>query len=104
MDIEDTILRIEKYAIKGKEVFMQDELIQTWILYNLQIIGEAVRSMSQNFKNSHDKIQWNDIADFRNLLVHEYFRSDLEIVWQIVEQEIPELKHKINLLLKQIEQ
>ncbi len=80
IDIQEAIIKIEKYAIKGKEVFMQDELIQTWILYNLQIIGEAVRTISQNFKNSHNNIQWNDIADFRNLLVHEYFRLDLEII------------------------
>ena len=102
MDIEEAIIRIQKYAIKGKEVFMQDELIQTWILYNLQIIGEAIRSLSQNFKNSHENIQWNDIADFRNLLVHEYFRVDLEIVWQIVGQEIPKFKCQIQLLLKEI--
>ncbi len=48
--------------------------------------------------------QGNAIADFRNLLVHEYFRVELELVWQIIVQEIPELKYQINLLLKDIEQ
>jgi uncharacterized protein with HEPN domain len=85
MDIQEAIIKIEKYAIRGQVVFREDELIQTWIVYNLQIIGEAVKTISQNFKNSHDNLQWNDIADFRNLLVHEYFRVDLEIIWQIVE-------------------
>lgn len=103
IDIQEAIIKIEKYTLKGKDIFMKDELIQTWMLYNLQIIGEAVRSISQNFKNCHKNIQWNDISDFRNLLVHEYFRIDLEIVWQIIEQEIPELKIKIKLLLKEIQ-
>ena len=103
IDIQEAIIKIEKYTLKGKDMLMKDELIQTWMLYNLQIIGEAVRSISQNFKNCHENIQWNDISDFRNLLVHEYFRIDLEIVWQIIEQEIPELKIKIKLLLKEIQ-
>ena len=43
IDIKEAIVKIEKYSIRGKGVFMEDELIQTWMLYNLQIIGEAVR-------------------------------------------------------------
>lgn len=99
-DIQEAISKIEKYAIQGQIVFMENELIQTWILYNLQIIGEAVRSISQKFKDSHNNIEWNDIGDFRNLLVHEYFRIDLEIIWQVVEREIPQLKRQIKPLLE----
>ena len=91
-DIQTATLKIEKYAIQGQIVFMENELIQTWILYNLQIIDEAVRAISQNFRDGHHNIQRNDIGDFRNLLIHEYFRIDLEIIWQIIEREIPELK------------
>ncbi|MDJ0662491.1 MAG: DUF86 domain-containing protein [Crocosphaera sp.] len=104
IDIQQAILRIEKYAVKVKSVFWENELIQTWILYNLQIIGEAVRSLSQSFKDSHNEIEWNDIADFRNVLVHEYFRVDLDLIWQIVEREIPSFKSQINLLLEEIKQ
>jgi uncharacterized protein with HEPN domain len=101
-DIQEAIHKIEKYVNRGKTVFMEDELIQTWMLYNLQIIGEAVKALSQSFKINHDNIQWNDIADFRNLLIHEYFRVDLEIVWQIIEQEIPILKSQVELLLQEV--
>ncbi|MDJ0731381.1 MAG: DUF86 domain-containing protein [Crocosphaera sp.] len=103
IDIQQAILKIEKYVVKGKIIFMENELIQTWILYNLQIIGEAVRSLSKSFKDSHNEIEWNDIADFRNVLVHEYFRVDLDLIWQIVEREIPSFKSQINLLLEEIE-
>ena len=50
IDIQEAIIKIEKYTLKGKDIFMKDELIQTWMLYNLQIIGEAVRSISQTLK------------------------------------------------------
>ncbi|ACK73265.1 protein of unknown function DUF86 [Gloeothece citriformis PCC 7424] len=76
-DIQEAILRIEKYSIRGKNVFLQDELIQTWILHHLQIIGEASRAMSEDFVNSHPEIEWLDIADFRNVIVHEYFQKTL---------------------------
>jgi uncharacterized protein with HEPN domain len=100
-DIIEAIIRIEKYSIRGKNVFLQDELIQTWILHHLQIIGEASRAMSEEFVKSHPEIEWLDIADFRNILVHEYFQVDLDIVWRIVERELPKLKSKIENILTQ---
>jgi len=99
IDIQEAILKVQKYSNRGKNAFLEDELIQTYILYNLQIIGEAVKSMSNDFKSNYNQIAWQDIADFRNLLVHEYFRVDLEIVWFIVEQEIPILDLQINEIL-----
>ena len=79
---------------------MANELIQGWTLLQLQIVGEAARSMSTETRKKHSEINWRDIIDFRNLLVHEYFRVDLQIVWQIVEQEIPTLKQKIDTILQ----
>lgn len=70
------------------------------MLLQLQVIGEAARSMSVKTKEQHSQINWQDIIDFRNLLVHEYFRVDLKIVWQIIEQEIPILKRQIRLILQ----
>ena len=79
---------------------MGNELIQGWTLLQLQIIGEAARSMSIETREKHSEINWRDIIDFRNLLVHEYFRVDLKIVWQIIEQEIPTLKQRIDTILQ----
>ena len=99
-DIQEAIQKIEKYANRGKEEFFANELIQSWILLHLQIIGEAARSMSPNTHQQYPEINWRDIIDFRNLLVHEYFRVDLKIIWQIIEQEIPTLKKQINSILQ----
>ena len=99
-DISEAIAKIEKYTVRGKAEFLKSELIQGWTLLQLQIIGEAVRSMSIETREKHSEINWRDIIDFRNLLVHEYFRVDLQIVWQILEQEIPTLKQQINTILQ----
>lgn len=56
--------------------------------------------MSIETKKQYSQINWQDIIDFRNLLVHEYFRVDLQIVWQIIEKEIPILKKQINSILQ----
>ncbi|MDJ0648460.1 MAG: DUF86 domain-containing protein [Xenococcaceae cyanobacterium MO_188.B19] len=83
-DILEAIDGIEKYANRGKQVFEQDELIQIWIIHHLQIIGEASAAMSQSFIANYPEIPWQDMSDFRNVLVHEYFRVDTEIVWNVV--------------------
>ena len=104
MDIQDALVKIEKYSRRGRQVFDEDELIQIWIVYHLQIIGEASSAMSEGFINQYPNVPWIDIADFRNVLVHEYFRVDVDIVWAIVEQELPDLKNKIESILQTLEE
>ncbi len=94
-DIREAINKIEKYSVLGKDEFLSDELIQSWILLQLQTIGEAARAMSDETYTTYPEIAWRDIIDFRNLIVHEYFRIDLKLVWKIVEQELPILKKQI---------
>jgi uncharacterized protein with HEPN domain len=103
-DIQEAIAKIEKYAVRGKQVFENDELIQIWIIHHLQIIGEASASMSEAFIIHYPEVPWQDIADFRNILVHEYFRVDTDIVWSIVERELPELKRNIERILQELEE
>jgi uncharacterized protein with HEPN domain len=95
-DILEAIKNIEKYASRGKKVFERDELIQVWIIHHLQIIGEAASAMSQNFIADYPEIPWQDMSDFRNILVHEYFRVDTEIVWNVITKELPDLKNKVR--------
>lgn len=95
-DILEAINKIEKYANKGKKIFEQDELIQVWIIHHLQIIGEASAAMSQKLVEDNPEIPWQDMRDFRNILVHEYFRVDPEIIWSVVTRELPILKQKIK--------
>jgi uncharacterized protein with HEPN domain len=64
------------------------------------VIGEAARSLSQDTRTTHTDVVWQDVIDFRNLLVHEYFRVDLRLVWSIVKQQLPTLKAQITEILE----
>lgn len=69
------------------------------MLHYLQIIGEAARSTSLALKNSYPAVPWMTITGFRNLVVHEYFRVDFNIVWDVVDNDLPTLKPLIEKVL-----
>ncbi len=99
LDIQEAIERIEKYAVRGREVFERDELIQTWVLHHLQMIGEAVRALSPELTQTHAEVAWSKIVGMRNILVHNYFNIDAAIVWAVIENDLPVLNQQINELL-----
>ena len=99
-DIKESIERIEKYAHRGRETFEKDELIQNWIIHHLQVIGEAAARVSEDFQERSPQVPWAKIVGMRNILVHDYFGVDFDVVWTVVERDVPELKVQINELLK----
>ncbi|MCX9025011.1 MAG: DUF86 domain-containing protein [Candidatus Methanoperedens sp.] len=101
LDILEAIERIEKYAAQGREDFENDELVQTWIVHHLQIIGEAARALPDSFIDQHPEINWSEIIGMRNILVHNYFGVDVDVVWAVVERDLPDLKHKIQAILQE---
>jgi uncharacterized protein with HEPN domain len=76
---------------KGRDEFDSDEILQQAIMRLVQIIGEAARKVSPEFKQDHSHIPWTDIVGMRHRLVHEYFRIVPELVWQVVDKDIPAL-------------
>lgn len=101
LDIQEAIARIEKYATSGKIRFEHDELIQSWIVRHLQIIGEAVRALPSSFRNQHPQIPWSNIIGMRNALVHEYFDIDTDIVWTVIERDLTVLKQEIEKIIRE---
>ena len=99
LDIKEAITNIDKYAKLGKEEFENNELIQSWIMRHLQIIGEASSRLSENFRNSYPEISWSKIIGMRNILVHDYFGIDKIIVWAAVENELPSLRTHIEKII-----
>jgi len=63
------------------ETFVRSRLYQSAIQFNLMIIGEASSKISRGLRSRHPEVDWQTIKDFRNILAHEYFSLDLEIVW-----------------------
>lgn len=102
LDILDAIKQIEKYAVKGFETFLQDELIQVWVIHHLQIIGEASRNLSPNLTNNYSGVPWAEIIGLRNVLVHNYFEIDHEVVWGIVQNDLLPLKKQVETILQEL--
>ena len=92
---------IERY-LEGvsKETFLESEEKQDLTTRRLEIIGEAVKQLPDEFKNQHPQIPWRDIGDMRNVLIHVYFDIDYSLVWRTATELVPELKQEIKLLLK----
>ncbi len=99
-DIIEAIERIDRYAVQGRQSFEQDELIQTWFIQHLQIIGEASRVMSTSIREQHPEVPWSQIIGMRNILTHNYFEIDIEVVWSVIERDLPNLKHQIEIILQ----
>ena len=97
-DILEAIERIEKYASRH-DALNSDELVQTWVVYHLMIIGEACRTRSAEFRAGHTEDAWALAAGLRNVIVHGYFGIDLEIVWGVIERDLPALKKLVQELL-----
>jgi uncharacterized protein with HEPN domain len=98
-DVRAAIGEIEKYASRGQAVFAADELLQVWMVHFLRIIGEACRAISAPLRKQYPQIPWKDIIGFRNLLVHQYFGIDLDVVWDIIKNDLPVLKNQIESIL-----
>ena len=99
--ILDAIKQIEKY-LKGisKEQFMENKLLQDGVVRQLEIIGEASRHLSEGLRQRHPEVPWRQIIGMRNRIIHEYFNVDLEIVWEVVEKDLPDLKAQAHKILQ----
>ena len=101
--ILEAIAQIERYASRGRQAFEGDELIQSWVVRRLQIIGEAARALPQTVRDRAPDIPWSEMVGMRHVLVHDYFGVDTEMVWGVVERELPPLKQQIEALLAALE-
>jgi uncharacterized protein with HEPN domain len=98
-DIAEAIAAIERYSNCEKSAFEHDELLQTWFVRHLQIIGEAARTIPEEIRVLAPAIPWLQIAGMRNILVHGYFEIDTDLVWDAVTRDVPALKPAIEQML-----
>ncbi len=98
-DILDAIASIQRYATRGRDGLESDELIQVWMVYHLQIIGEAAAQLGRDFHAAHPEAPWPQIVAMRNILVHEYFGVDIDEVWQVIIGDLPLFKEQVEKLL-----
>ena len=101
-DILDDITHIERYAARGREAFGKDELIQNWIARHLQIIGEATRAIPEEVRLLAPAVPWPKIVGMRHILVRDYFAIDTDVVWRVVERDLPALKAEVEALARRL--
>jgi uncharacterized protein with HEPN domain len=99
-DILDSIAKIERYLFEYDfEKFQNDELVIDAVVRNVEIIGEAANNLTRDFRSKNTQIEWRKIIDTRNRIVHGYATVDLEIIWNITQNDLNSLKIEIEKLL-----
>ncbi len=82
--------------------FMKDETLKRACTRSLEIIGEAVKNLSSDFREKHKDVEWKKIAGLRDKIIHYYFGVNWDIVWDTIKNKLPELKDKIEGILKEL--
>ncbi len=96
--ILQAIDNVEEFSsgLQGIESLRRDKILLHAIVFNIQIIGEAVYKLSSDFKDKHPDTPWNQIEKMRHILVHDYYRINLEILWSVIKKDLPTLKVQVE--------
>jgi len=83
-------------------MFSKNEMMIDAVLMNIAIIGESVKKIPEDVKERYPDIPWKDIAGMRDKVIHDYFGVDVNIVWETIKKDVPELEQKIKVMLKEL--
>lgn len=100
--ILDSIEAIESFIGETytKKDLMSSRKTKDAVLHNFAIIGEAVHNLDENFVKNHEEIEWDKINAMRNIIIHEYFGVDINLVWDTIKVDLPVLKEQIKMLMR----
>jgi uncharacterized protein with HEPN domain len=87
-----------------EEKFLEDETLTRAVVRSLEIIGEATKKLPQEFKAQYPNVEWKKMAGTRDVLIHEYFGVDWEIVWDIITTKLPSIGDEIKTILDDFEE
>ncbi|MCH8879246.1 MAG: DUF86 domain-containing protein [Planctomycetes bacterium] len=96
-DILEAIGKIRTYtADMSMDSFSADNKTLDAVLRNLEVIGEAAKCIPDEVRSQHEQVEWKKIAGLRDILIHQYFGIDSEIIWDVVRNKLPELERQIR--------
>ena len=99
VQILECIERIEIFTSDGQAAFLRDARTQDAVLHNMAVIGEIAKRVDEAYRAQHPSIPWRSMAGLRDVLIHQYDRVRLDLVWEAVISSLPELKTEILKLL-----
>ena len=103
-DILDCIVKIEAYTADLTEKEFEDNTEkQDAVIRRIEIIGEAVKNISQETRAKKTNIPWREMAGMRDIVIHQYFGVTIGLVWRVATSEIPDLKGKIKEIIEEIQ-
>lgn len=98
--IQDAIWSIQSYlGTSSKDNFMHSPMMRDAVVRQCEIIGEASRYLSDDLKKRYSAIEWKELTDFRNVLIHQYFGVDFNIVWEATQSTLPALLRNVHDIL-----
>jgi uncharacterized protein with HEPN domain len=101
-DILESTRKITSYTANlSQAAFVEDEKTFDAVVRNLEVIGEAVKKLPEDLRAQHPSLEWKKMAGLRDMLIHEYFGLDSEIVWDIVKNKVPTLNQAVRAMLNQ---
>lgn len=102
LHIRDALQRAVEYGAIGEDAFKKDTRTQDAILRCLEVVGEATKRLSAALRDAHPHVPWKRIAGFRDIAIHHYDRVDLNVVWDLVEDDVPKLLADVRGILAEL--
>ena len=102
LHVVDSAEAILGYTTGGREEFLADRRTQDAVVRNIEVIGEAVKAVSSDTRTMDPDVPWRQMAGMRDKLIHEYFGVDLNLVWDVVEQDLPALLPRLRALIERL--
>lgn len=103
LDILTMIDLIRQHAPKDEQVLAEDPVRQAATLRWIEIIGEAAARTSPELRHQHSEVPWRDIIAMRNLVAHGYDQIKLDIVWRVIRDDLPTLRHQVEAIAAELE-
>jgi len=86
-----------------EEQFFSDRKTIEAVVWNLQVIGEAVKNIPREIRSGYPDVPWRDMAGLRDVIVHQYFGIKLDVIWKVVQNDLPRIEEQVSEILDQFE-